>query len=116
MFSLVSALRGSGSATYEEPPYHYSGCPGFHDVRPGKVAKATKKIWNDGAVCGKEIMVMCIDGREGDVSPCNHLNAYVRVKIGGYCDKCKGVLVLTEEAFASIATTDVRAVEIAYAQ
>ncbi|KAF5749275.1 Barwin-related endoglucanase [Tripterygium wilfordii] len=116
LFELVSALSGSGNATYEEPPYHYSGCPGFHDVHQGNMAKATKKIWNDDAVCGKKFLVMCIDGREGDFSPCNQVNAYVQVKIVGYCEGCKGVVVLTEEAFARMATTDVRAIEVAYAQ
>ncbi|KAF5749276.1 EG45-like domain containing protein [Tripterygium wilfordii] len=119
LFSLVSAVSGSGTATYEQYPYHFSGCHGFHDSDGDlrKMAKATEEIWDNGEVCGKKFIVLCIDGRDGDSSPCNHLNAYVTVKIMGYCENCKGAFVLTEEAYARIANTNFRRpIRVAYAE
>ncbi|KAF8036588.1 hypothetical protein BT93_C2343 [Corymbia citriodora subsp. variegata] len=80
------------------------------------IAAVSGAIWNSGAACERCYQVTCLSGMNlGIPKPCRG-SASVVVKIVDRCpaNACRGTIDLLQEAFASMADPNERAINICY--
>ncbi|KAG6427816.1 hypothetical protein SASPL_112063 [Salvia splendens] len=116
MFFAVVALLLSvafaipGTATFYTQ-YVPSACYGNQD-NGVMIAAASDALWNNGAICGKVLVVTCTEVPTTLYPNCTGLS--VTVKIVDHCPGCGGTLNLSKEVFSAIANPAAGVVNIDY--
>ncbi|KAJ9550751.1 hypothetical protein OSB04_014796, partial [Centaurea solstitialis] len=102
----------AGQATFYTPPYVPSACFGFED-RGVMILAANSGLFNNRTACGDRYRVTCTGITSTFVRPCTGRS--VDVTVVNLCPGCaRNQVDLSQEAFAVIANTDARRINIEY--
>ncbi|CAL1385243.1 unnamed protein product [Linum trigynum] len=104
---LCHPCAAQTTATFYAPPYTPSRCYGNEDHGVMVAAANEDTLWDGGNACGKSYRVKCLSETNGGVAVQCREGETVTVKIVDVCPSgCRGTIVLSREAFATIAVLD----------